>query len=128
PLAAASAPAGAGRVDARRRPALFRARVSASHPARAGWRASAAGLSLALLASALAWSGSAVSGAMPQRDRVAPWIVRVQRLVGDLPISVSVAEDGRLVDAHAGNVPRPPASDEKLLLSMALLDRLGARY
>src|SRR5712692_8683108 len=62
------------------------------------------------------------SEAMPQSAGVAPWIVRVQRLVVDLPISVSVAEDGRLVDAHAGNMPRPPASDEKLLLSMALLD------
>jgi D-alanyl-D-alanine carboxypeptidase len=67
---------------------------------------------------------------MPQRAGAgaASWIVRVQRLVGDLPISVSVAEGGRLVDAHAGNVSRPPASDEKLLLSMALLDRFGARY
>ncbi|MFY9580963.1 MAG: D-alanyl-D-alanine carboxypeptidase [Gaiellaceae bacterium] len=65
---------------------------------------------------------------MPHRPRVAPWIVRVQSLVGDLPISVSVAERRRLIYAHAGNVPRPPASDEKLLLSMALLDRFGARY
>src|SRR5439155_20056143 len=38
------------------------------------------------------------------------------------------AEDGRLVFAHAGNTLRPPASDEKLLLSMALLDRFGAHY
>jgi D-alanyl-D-alanine carboxypeptidase/D-alanyl-D-alanine-endopeptidase (penicillin-binding protein 4) len=34
----------------------------------------------------------------------------------------------RLIYTHAGNVPRPPASDEKLLLSMAVLDRFGARY
>jgi len=39
-----------------------------------------------------------------------------------------VAERGRLVYAHAGNVKRPPASDEKLLLSMALLDRFGPAY
>ena len=49
-------------------------------------------------------------------------------MIGHLPVSVSVAERGRLVYAHEGFVLRPPASDEKLLLSMALLDRFGARY
>src|SRR5207249_10506024 len=51
-----------------------------------------------------------------------------ERLIGRLPMSVSVVERGRLVYAHAGNVARPPASDEKLLLSMALLDRFGASH
>jgi D-alanyl-D-alanine carboxypeptidase/D-alanyl-D-alanine-endopeptidase (penicillin-binding protein 4) len=58
----------------------------------------------------------------------ANWTIRVERLIGRLPVSVSVAERGRIVYAHAGNVPRPPASDEKLLLSMALLDRFGPRH
>ena len=56
------------------------------------------------------------------------WATRVDRLVARLPMSVSVADRGRIVYAHAGDVQRPPASDEKLLLSMALLDRFGARY
>jgi protein MpaA len=63
----------------------------------------------------------------PELARV-PWTARAERLIGGLPVSVSVAERGRLVYAHDGDVPRPPASDEKLLLSMALLDRFGARH
>jgi hypothetical protein len=80
--------------------------VSAARRIRAPWRAAAVGVSLALFAWLLPLSGSATSGAMPHGSRVAPWIVRVQRLVGHLPISVSVAEDGRLVYAHAGNTLR----------------------
>jgi serine-type D-Ala-D-Ala carboxypeptidase/endopeptidase (penicillin-binding protein 4) len=55
-------------------------------------------------------------------------MIQAQGLIGGLPISVSLAESGRLVYAHAGNVPRPPASNEKLLLSMTLLDRFGPAY
>jgi serine-type D-Ala-D-Ala carboxypeptidase/endopeptidase (penicillin-binding protein 4) len=39
-----------------------------------------------------------------------------------------VAIGGTLRASHLGNVPRIPASNEKLLLSMALLDRFGPRY
>jgi D-alanyl-D-alanine carboxypeptidase/D-alanyl-D-alanine-endopeptidase (penicillin-binding protein 4) len=39
-----------------------------------------------------------------------------------------VADRGRLPYAHLGEVPRIPASNEKLLLSMALLDRFGPRH
>jgi D-Ala-D-Ala carboxypeptidase 3 (S13) family len=62
------------------------------------------------------------------RVRWARWASRASRLIRGLPMSVSVAERGRLVYAHEGEVPRPPASNEKLLLSMALLDGFGARY
>ena len=60
--------------------------------------------------------------------RAAPWTGRAEQLIDRLPVSVSVAERGRLVYAHGGNALRPPASNEKLLLSMALLARFGARY
>jgi serine-type D-Ala-D-Ala carboxypeptidase/endopeptidase (penicillin-binding protein 4) len=70
----------------------------------------------------------AATGTIPLRVRASPWMIRAQRLIGGLPISVSVAEAGRLVYAHSGNVPRPPASNEKLLLSMALLDRFGPSF
>ena len=60
--------------------------------------------------------------------RAVPWTGRAEQLIGRLPVSVSVAERGRLVYAHGGDALRPPASNEKLLLSMALLDRFGARY
>jgi protein MpaA len=58
----------------------------------------------------------------------AAWMLRANRLLAGLPVSASVAEGGRLVYAHAGGVPRPPASNEKLLLSMALLDRFGPAF
>jgi serine-type D-Ala-D-Ala carboxypeptidase/endopeptidase (penicillin-binding protein 4) len=83
---------------------------------------------LLLGASIVAQSGSAACATTHRSDSPAPWSVRLQRLVGDLPISVSVAENGRLIYAHAGDVARPPASDEKLLLSMTLLDRFGPGY
>ena len=57
------------------------------------------------------------------RTHPAPWTIRAERLIGGAPASVSVAKAGRLVYAHRGAFARPPASNEKLLLSMALLDR-----
>ena len=62
------------------------------------------------------------------RTELLGWTIRAERLIGRLPVSVSVAEGRRLVYTHTGNRLRAPASDEKLLLSMALLDRFGARY
>lgn len=60
--------------------------------------------------------------------RPAPWMRRAERLLGTLPVSVSVGESGRNVYGHLADVPRAPASNEKLLLSMALLDRFGSRH
>ncbi len=58
----------------------------------------------------------------------APWMRRVERLLQTLPVSVSVGESGRPLYGHLADVPRAPASNEKLLLSMALLDRFGPRH
>ena len=78
---------------------------------------------------AILTAGAAVRSRTP-RKRVGrvPWARRADQLIGHLPLSVSVSSGGRLLYSHAGAVPRPPASDEKLLLSMVLLDRFGARY
>jgi D-alanyl-D-alanine carboxypeptidase/D-alanyl-D-alanine-endopeptidase (penicillin-binding protein 4) len=57
----------------------------------------------------------------------APWAPALEALIGRHPASVSVAVAGRLRFSHLGDVPRAPASNEKLLLSMALLDRLRPR-
>lgn len=54
------------------------------------------------------------------------WVQRVDSLVGDLPISVAISLDGDRLYRHQDWVRRPPASNEKLLLSMALLKRIGA--
>jgi D-alanyl-D-alanine carboxypeptidase/D-alanyl-D-alanine-endopeptidase (penicillin-binding protein 4) len=53
------------------------------------------------------------------------WVQRVDSLVGDLPISVAISLNGDRLYRHQDWVRRPPASNEKLLLSMALLKRIG---
>jgi D-alanyl-D-alanine carboxypeptidase len=49
----------------------------------------------------------------------------LETLIGDRPLSASVMVDGSFVYGHLASVRRAPASNEKLLLSMALLDRFG---
>jgi D-alanyl-D-alanine carboxypeptidase/D-alanyl-D-alanine-endopeptidase (penicillin-binding protein 4) len=49
----------------------------------------------------------------------------IDRLVTGKPVGVSVREEGRFLYRHADVRRRAPASNEKLLLSMAILDRLG---
>jgi serine-type D-Ala-D-Ala carboxypeptidase/endopeptidase (penicillin-binding protein 4) len=76
---------------------------------------------------------ASVPGRSPSRAvevlvRPAPWMRRIDRLLGSLPVSVSVGREGLVSYAHRGEVPRPPASNEKLLLSMALLGRFGPRH
>jgi serine-type D-Ala-D-Ala carboxypeptidase/endopeptidase (penicillin-binding protein 4) len=54
------------------------------------------------------------------------WMRRIDDLVGHRPISISVGEaGGTYVYRHLDGVTRTPASNEKLLLSMALLDAFG---
>jgi D-alanyl-D-alanine carboxypeptidase/D-alanyl-D-alanine-endopeptidase (penicillin-binding protein 4) len=72
-------------------------------------------LSIAL--TLIAWPASA---APPK------WVQRVDGLVGDRPISVAIAVGGKTLYQNKAWVQRAPASNEKLLLSMALLKRIGA--
>ncbi len=58
----------------------------------------------------------------------APWMRRVSGVIGDHSVSVAAGEDGMFLYRHADTSPRAPASNEKLLLSMALLDELGPGY
>src|SRR5918992_971766 len=55
----------------------------------------------------------------------ADWKKRIDRLVSRHRIGVAVREDGRVLYRHAATAKRIPASNQKLLMSMALLDRLG---
>ncbi|HEU5477254.1 MAG TPA: D-alanyl-D-alanine carboxypeptidase [Gaiellaceae bacterium] len=77
-------------------------------------------------------AGDALSRRVPRRLAAvatrSAWSADAEELLGRLPVSASVVVDGRLVFSRAGAVPRAPASNEKLLLSMALLDRFGPRY
>lgn len=59
---------------------------------------------------------------------MAPWMERIQTLVTGRAVSVSVGQDGEFLYRRADGTPRIPASNEKLLLSMALLDELGPDY
>jgi D-alanyl-D-alanine carboxypeptidase/D-alanyl-D-alanine-endopeptidase (penicillin-binding protein 4) len=65
---------------------------------------------------------------IPASARVAeepPWQRRIDGLIGERRMSVSIGEDGAFWYRHLGWVKRAPASNEKLLLSMALLAALG---
>jgi D-alanyl-D-alanine carboxypeptidase/D-alanyl-D-alanine-endopeptidase (penicillin-binding protein 4) len=55
----------------------------------------------------------------------APWMRTIDDAIGGHAVSVGVADDGATMYEHADATARTPASNEKLLLSMALLDRLG---
>jgi D-alanyl-D-alanine carboxypeptidase len=60
--------------------------------------------------------------------RPAPWMRAVDGLIDRRPVSVSVVVDGARLYGHLAGVARTPASNEKLLLSMAALDRLGPGF
>lgn len=55
----------------------------------------------------------------------ADWMHAIDDVVDGRAVSVSVGEDGRFLYRHADQTPRIPASNEKLLLAMALLDTFG---
>ena len=55
----------------------------------------------------------------------AAWMEAIDEVVGGRAVSVSVGEDGTFLYRHADQAPRVPASNEKLLLAMAVLDVFG---
>jgi len=54
------------------------------------------------------------------------WMDLIDAVIGDRPMSVVVGRDGERWYGHLGWVGRPPASNEKLLLSMALYDHYAS--
>jgi D-alanyl-D-alanine carboxypeptidase len=58
----------------------------------------------------------------------AAWMTRIDRLTSGHATSVLVATGGATLYERDSTVPHAPASNEKLLLSLALLDRLGPDY
>jgi D-alanyl-D-alanine carboxypeptidase/D-alanyl-D-alanine-endopeptidase (penicillin-binding protein 4) len=58
----------------------------------------------------------------------AGWMRRIDRLTAGRAISVSVREAGAFLYRRRDRDQRIPASNQKLLLSMALLDRLGPGF
>lgn len=57
----------------------------------------------------------------------ASWKTHLDRTIGRAPMSVAVRIDGELVYRHEAASRRIPASNEKLLMTMALFDALGPR-
>ena len=55
------------------------------------------------------------------------WQQRIDALVGDRQVSVAIGDDGTFWYRHLGWMKRIPASNEKLLLSMALLSQVGPK-
>lgn len=56
------------------------------------------------------------------------WEQQIQRLAGRHSLGVGVGIAGRIAFAHDADTRRVPASNQKLLLSLALFDRLGPHY
>lgn len=79
-------------------------------------------LTAAVAGAILAVALTAPASARPQ------WRDQIDRLVAGHAVGVVVAEDGRTLYSHDGTTRRSPASNQKLLLSMALLDAFGPHY
>jgi serine-type D-Ala-D-Ala carboxypeptidase/endopeptidase (penicillin-binding protein 4) len=86
-------------------------------------------IAAALAALSLAASvrpAAATSVAVPTAGAPKPgWAVQIDRLVRGLPVGVSVRDEGQDLYGRAAARRRTPASNEKVLLSMALLEALG---
>lgn len=66
--------------------------------------------------------------AAPPAQARAGWKTKIDRLIGRKHIGVSLADEGRTRYRHGPHRARIPASNQKLLLSMALLDRAGSDH
>ncbi len=62
---------------------------------------------------------------LPFRIVEADWMKAIDRAASGRAVSIAVADDGDAMYERADAAPRIPASNEKLLLSIALLDRFG---
>lgn len=82
---------------------------------------------IAALAAVLAVALTPLPRAIAAVEPSAPskWVQRIEDVVNGEPVSVEVAYGGQVLYRHKDWVARPPASNEKLLLSLALMDRLS---
>ena len=68
---------------------------------------------------------SAVSPELAFEVVQAGWMGRIDDVIGRRPVSVAVGEDSTYLYRHLDQADRTPASNEKLLLAMTLLDTVG---
>jgi D-alanyl-D-alanine carboxypeptidase/D-alanyl-D-alanine-endopeptidase (penicillin-binding protein 4) len=71
---------------------------------------------------------SVVAGASDAGAARPRWVRHIDRIVAGHPMSVAVGDGGHVWYRHRATVARAPASNEKLLLSMALFDQLGVGH
>ncbi len=71
---------------------------------------------------------TAAGAVLSLRVELADWMARIEEVVGRRDVSVSVGGDGAFLFGIEPAAPRIPASNEKLLLSMAMLARLGPSF
>ena len=66
---------------------------------------------------------------LPIERSHAPWALALRRALGRTRgVSVAVGTGGRIVFTHNARVPRIPASNQKLLTTMAALETFGPRH
>jgi D-alanyl-D-alanine carboxypeptidase len=87
-----------------------------------GRRVSASLLALFASASLLTTTAGRAEARMTTQP---DWVQQITAAIGGRPMSVAIGLDGDYWYRHLAWVRRPPASNEKLLLSMALLDRFS---
>ena len=58
----------------------------------------------------------------------AAWMRHIGRLIGGRTVGVSIRAKGRVLYERGATSPFAPASNEKLMLSMALLDHMGTGH
>ncbi len=66
--------------------------------------------------------------ALPFQITKATWMRQIDALSAGRSVSIAVGDEGTFLYERADGAARIPASNEKLLLSMALLDRFGSGY
>ena len=77
------------------------------------------------LTAAVAITVALVLGTVSPAEAAPRWIRKIDRIVTGHPMSVMVGDDGDGWYHHHAGAQRAPASNEKLLLSMALLEHFG---
>jgi serine-type D-Ala-D-Ala carboxypeptidase/endopeptidase (penicillin-binding protein 4) len=68
------------------------------------------------------------SGLRTAARTAARWTDAIDQAIGGRAVSVAIGQDDAIVYHHESQTPRRPASNEKLLLAMAMYDRLGPGF
>lgn len=79
-----------------------------------------------VLFAALVATGTPAAQPPARAVTLSAWAQRIETLIAGRPVSVAVSNDGRALYRHLATTPRIPASVQKILMAMPLLDEVGA--